>query len=57
VIEETMMAARYSPGHMREANRYDLRLLLRRLDLSRHDLRRVLGLFRRIHWRLRAKPE
>jgi len=53
VIEETMIAARYAPQHLREGNRHELRLLLRRLELSRHDLRRVLGLFRRIQWRLK----
>jgi hypothetical protein len=28
-------------------------LLLRRLALSAHDTRRILGIFRRILWRLR----
>jgi hypothetical protein len=37
---------------MREANRHDLRLLLRRLALNKRDARRILGLFRRILWRL-----
>ena len=53
-IEEAMLAADYSPAAMREANRHDLRLLLRRLTLTEADARRVLGLFRRILWRLRA---
>ena len=52
VIEETMQAAGYSPRAMQSANRHDLRLLLRRLSLSTQDNRRILGLFRRILWRL-----
>ncbi len=52
VVEETMAAANYSPAAMRRANRHDVRLLLRRLTLSRRDARRALGLFRRILWRL-----
>jgi tRNA C32,U32 (ribose-2'-O)-methylase TrmJ len=52
VIEETMQAVGYSPRAMQPANRHDLRLLLRRLSLSAHDARRILGLFRRILWRL-----
>ena len=52
VIEETMQAAGYSPRAMQPANRHDLRLLLRRLSLSALDNRRILGLFRRILWRL-----
>jgi tRNA/rRNA methyltransferase len=52
VIEETMQAAGYSPRAMQPANRHDLRLLLRRLSLSAHDTRRILGIFRRILWRL-----
>ena len=39
-----MIAAGYSPSSMREANRHDLRLLLRRLGPSRRDSRRILGL-------------
>lgn len=53
LIEETMAAADYSPETMRHANRHDLRLLLRRLNLNAHDTRRVLGIFRRVLWRLR----
>lgn len=53
LIEETLVAADYSPEIMRNANRHDLRLLLRRLDLNAHDARRILGIFRRILWRLR----
>jgi tRNA/rRNA methyltransferase len=52
VVEETMTAAGYSPRSMQEANHHDLRLLLRRLALSKRDTRRILGLFRRILWRL-----
>ncbi len=53
VVEETMIAAGYSPSSMRDANRHDLRLLLRRLGPGRRDTRRILGLFRRILWRLK----
>ncbi len=52
VIEETMAAAGYSPRSMQQANRHDLRLLLRRLAPAAQDTRRILGLFRRILWRL-----
>jgi tRNA/rRNA methyltransferase len=47
VIEEVMLAAGYSPQEMRAANRHDLRLLLRRLEINGADSRRALGLFRR----------
>jgi TrmH family RNA methyltransferase len=57
VIEETMVAAHYSPSSMQEANRHDLRLLLRRLAPSERDMRRILGLFRRILWRLKQGPK
>jgi tRNA/rRNA methyltransferase len=57
VVEETMIAAAYSPPSMRDANRHDLRLLLRRLAPSRRDTRRILGLFRRILWRLKRVPK
>jgi TrmH family RNA methyltransferase len=53
VIEETMLSARYSPPSMQAANRHDLRLLLRRLAPNQRDSRRILGLFRRILWRLK----
>ena len=53
VIDETMQAANYSPATMRAANRHDTDLLLRRLALSGRDARRILGLFRRILFRLR----
>jgi TrmH family RNA methyltransferase len=52
LIEETMAAARYSPASMRAANEHDLRLALRRMAFTRHDMRRALGLFRRILWRI-----
>ena len=52
LVEETMLAANYSPVTMQEANRHDLRLMLRRFALSEHDSRRILGLFRRILWSL-----
>lgn len=57
VVEETMIAAGYSPSSMREANRHDLRLLLRRLAPTERDTRRILGLFRRILWRLKRVPK
>jgi TrmH family RNA methyltransferase len=53
VIDETMLSAGYSPSSMQAANRHDLRLLLRRLAPTQRDARRVLGLFRRILWRLK----
>jgi tRNA/rRNA methyltransferase len=56
LIERTMLAAGYSPKGMQEANRHDLRLLLRQLNLTEHDARRILGLFRRILWRLERNP-
>ncbi len=52
VIEEAMQAVGYSPRAMQPANRHDLRLMLRRLSLTAQDTRRILGLFRRILWRL-----
>lgn len=53
VVEETMRAANYSPAAMRKANRHDVHVLLRRLALSNRDAVRILGLFRRILWRLK----
>ena len=47
-----MVAAKYSPRMMQEANRHDLRLILRRMKLNAVDSRRALGLFRRILRRL-----
>lgn len=57
VVEQTMLGAGYSPRSMESANRHDLRVLLRRLALTPQDLRRVLGLFRRILWRLHTSPD
>jgi tRNA/rRNA methyltransferase len=57
VIEETMLAVGYSPRSMQAANRHDLRLLLRRLSPGSKDTRRMLGLFRRILWKLRQDPK
>ena len=54
VIEQTMAAAHYSPVSMQAANRHDLRLLLRRLAPTERDTRRILGLFRRILWRMQG---
>jgi tRNA/rRNA methyltransferase len=53
VIDEVSVSAEYSPSSVREANRHDLRLLLRRLSLERRDARRILGFFRRIVRRLK----
>ena len=55
LIEDTMVAARYSPAAMQRANRHDLRVILRRLSLSAHDVRRFLGLFRRVLWQIGGK--
>lgn len=52
LIEETMTAAGYSPRSMQPANRHDLRLLLRRLAPNSLDVRRMMGLFRRILHRI-----
>ena len=57
VVEETMIAAGYSPSTMQATNRHDLRLLLRRLAPTERDTRRILGLFRRILWRLKRFPK
>lgn len=53
VVQETMTAAGYSPAAMRAANRHDLELLLRRLKITEPDARRILGLFRRVLYRLK----
>jgi len=53
LVGEVMTAAGYSPTAMQEANRHDVRLLLRRLALTEPDSRRILGLFRRVLRRLR----
>ena len=52
VVAEAMRAAHYSPAAMARANRHDVDVLLRRLSLRRRDARRILGLFRRILWRI-----
>lgn len=57
LIEQSMTAASYSPRSMQAANRHDLRLLLRRVNLSALDTRRILGLFRRILWRLKSRRD
>lgn len=56
LVEQTMIAANYSPAEMRNANRRDLNLLLRRLALTRRDAGRILRLFRRILWKLNRSP-
>jgi TrmH family RNA methyltransferase len=55
VVEEVMDAAHYSPASMRKANRHDMRLMLRRLGPTEKDVRRMMGLFRRILWRLHGR--
>ena len=57
VVEETMLAVGYSPSPMQAANRHDLRLLLRRLAPTERDSRRIMGLFRRVLWRLKRVPK
>jgi tRNA C32,U32 (ribose-2'-O)-methylase TrmJ len=57
IVEETMITAGYSPLSMQAANRHDLRLLLRRLAPNERDSRRIMGLFRRILWRLKRVPK
>jgi len=56
VVEQAMTAAGYSPRAMQAANRHDLRLMLRRMTLTERDVRRILGLFRRILWRFGPAP-
>ena len=56
VVEQTMTIAGYSPRIMQAANRHDLRLLLRRINLTSTDARHSLGVFRRILWRI-AHPD
>ena len=53
LIEETMEAVNYTTRGMRSANGAALRILLRRLMPKDADLRRMMGLFRRILWQLR----
>jgi tRNA/rRNA methyltransferase len=52
VIDKVMLAAGYSPASMHQANRHDVRLLLRRLELTEPDARRALGFFRRVERKL-----
>jgi len=52
LIEKVMAESDYSPSIMQAANRHSIRLLLRRLNLNSADSRRILGLFRRVLWRL-----
>jgi TrmH family RNA methyltransferase len=53
LVEETMAAVNYSTRGMRSANGEAMRVLLRRLMPDEADLRRMMGLFRRILWQLR----
>ena len=55
LIEETMEAVNYTTRGMRSANGEALRVLLRRLMPNESDLRRMMGLFRRILWQLRQR--
>ena len=55
LIEETMDAVNYTTRGMRSANGDALRVLLRRLMPNEADLRRMMGLFRRILWQLRRQ--
>lgn len=57
MVGQTMAAAGYTPSSMEAANRHDLSVLLRRLSLSERDAKRILGLFRRILWRLNRNPQ
>lgn len=52
LIEQTMEAVNYTTRGMRSANGAALRILLRRLMPKEADLRRIMGLFRRILWQL-----
>ncbi len=56
LIEETMDSVNYATRGMRSANGEALRVLLRRLMPQDADLRRIMGLFRRILWQLRKTP-
>ena len=55
LILEVAHESRYSPEKMRSANLEDLRLMLRRWQMSPEDLRRAMGLFRRILWQLERR--
>ena len=52
LVEETMAAANYTTRGMRSANGEAMRVLLHRLMPNEADLRRMMGLFRRILWQL-----
>jgi tRNA/rRNA methyltransferase len=52
LIEQTMDQVNYSTRGLRSANGEALRVLLRRLMPAEADLRRMMGLFRRILWQL-----
>jgi tRNA/rRNA methyltransferase len=53
LIEETMDGVNYTTRGVSAANGEALRVLLRRLMPNEPDLRRMMGLFRRILWQLR----
>jgi TrmH family RNA methyltransferase len=53
LVAQVMETSNYSPASMNDANHHDLRLLLRRLSLPDKDIRRILGLMRRVLWRLK----
>ena len=53
LIEETMNAVNYTTRGVRAAHGEALRVLLRRLMPNEADLRRMMGLFRRILWQLK----
>jgi tRNA/rRNA methyltransferase len=57
LIEDAMTASGYSPKIMQQANRHDLRVLLRRLGPAAQDTRRIMGLFRRILWKVARMPD
>ncbi|HEX4028980.1 MAG TPA: RNA methyltransferase [Terracidiphilus sp.] len=52
LIDQVMKLARYAPASMRAASQHDLRLVLRRLALGPRDVRRMMGFFRRVLYRL-----
>ena len=57
LIEETMDRVNYTTRGIRSANGEALRVLLRRLMPNEADLRRMMGLFRRILWQLSRRSE
>ena len=57
LIEETMAEVNYATRGMRSANGEALRVLLRRLMPQDADVRRIMGLFRRILWQLGKRGE